>query len=205
MLNIELESFIESITPQMTNGLVFVESDNWVADTNGEKLHFEITLRNLQYASTLQTEAIKHGEHEEEKVKETISNLVKFYDLYAERFNSYNELTKDLLLDIAKKSKSEKDRLSKEMEFQSEVTTHFSKLTTIYKKLSLLASEDRVVIPTHDNVRIPLVMAMQVEELFPKVKQLIEKQDAELHPTGVPTESDELDEDISGRSEEEEA
>lgn len=180
-LHEEVEAALEAYEPQLLNSLGLVTEENWVWSDDRKdtfELQFQLTKRNLTFAQQLQTLAITHNNSTHERVVDVVNRLISLYDIFKERYNEYNISSAEIIRGIKEKQKEKgKKTLSVELEvkFQSDVAEAYSKLTALYKKINNLASDDRIIIPTFNDVPIPLVMREQMEEAFPNIKPFLEK------------------------------
>jgi hypothetical protein len=187
-LHKEVEALIEAVEPQLKGGLVIVENEDWTASFNRSEsfdLQYMLTANNLEHAIQLQTLALKHNDHQKDRVLEVIFSLCRFFDIMQERYLSYFHNSEQRLLNLiqkkkAKESSSEtkKSTLSAaeiEMKFQGELTKKYQKLVNLHKKLLTLSDETSLDVQLYGDAKTPFMMASQMEDIFPQIRLHIEK------------------------------
>lgn len=206
-LPIEVESLIETITPQLENTYALITLDDWSTIENmdareaSHALHYTLTDRNVSYALQLQTLASTNAVVQHERVESMIKKLIEFYDIYKSRVDIYYATQKtelDRLLSERADTAGTKRRTSKktktlsvaetEVKFQSTLSAGMLKLTGKFKKILAITDPSRITVETFNNTPIPLAMKIITEQSFPAITDLIQKRRDEA--TSSPSQAD---------------
>jgi hypothetical protein len=192
-LPIEIESLIETISPQLENTYALISLDDWstienmVAREASHALHYTITDRNISYALQLQTLASAHAEIENPLVVSLMAKLIEFYDIYKSRVDVYYEtqkaeLDKLLAAKAEAKTSGRKPRASKglsqaesEVKFQSTLSAGMLKLSAKYKKILSITDTSKVTVETFNSTPIPLAMKVITEEAYPAITEILKR------------------------------
>jgi hypothetical protein len=192
-LPIEIESLIETISPQLENTYALISLDDWstienmVAREASHALHYTLTDRNVSYALQLQTLASAHAEIENPLVIGMMAKLVEFYDIYKSRVDVYYEtqkaeLDKLLAAKAVAKTSGRKPRSSKglsqaesEVKFQSTLSAGMLKLSAKYKKILSITDTSKVTVETFNSTPIPLAMKVITEEAYPAITEILKR------------------------------
>jgi hypothetical protein len=192
-LPIEIESLIETISPQLENTYALISLDDWstienmVAREASHALHYTLTDRNVSYALQLQTLASAHAEIENPLVVGMMAKLVEFYDIYKSRVDVYYEtqkaeLDKLLAAKAVAKTSGRKPRSSKglsqaesEVKFQSTLSAGMLKLSAKYKKILSITDTSKVTVETFNSTPIPLAMKVITEEAYPAITEILKR------------------------------
>jgi hypothetical protein len=192
-LPIEIESLIETISPQLENTYALISLDDWstienmVAREASHALHYTLTDRNVSYALQLQTLASAHAEIENPLVVGMMAKLVEFYDIYKSRVDVYYEtqkaeLDKLLAAKAVAKTSGRKPRASKglsqaesEVKFQSTLSAGMLKLSAKYKKILSITDTSKVTVETFNSTPIPLAMKVITEEAYPAITEILKR------------------------------
>lgn len=192
-LPIEIESLIETISPQLENTYALISLDDWstienmVAREASHALHYTLTDRNVSYALQLQTLASAHAEIENPLVIGMMAKLVEFYDIYKSRVDVYYEtqkaeLDKLLAAKAVAKTSGRKPRASKglsqaesEVKFQSTLSAGMLKLSAKYKKILSITDTSKVTVETFNSTPIPLAMKVITEEAYPAITEILKR------------------------------
>jgi hypothetical protein len=192
-LPIEIESLIETISPQLENTYALISLDDWstienmVAREASHALHYTLTDRNISYALQLQTLASAHAEIENPLVIGMMAKLVEFYDIYKSRVDVYYEtqkaeLDKLLAAKAVAKTSGRKPRASKglsqaesEVKFQSTLSAGMLKLSAKYKKILSITDTSKVTVETFNSTPIPLAMKVITEEAYPAITEILKR------------------------------
>jgi hypothetical protein len=192
-LPIEIESLIETISPQLENTYALISLDDWstienmVAREASHALHYTLTDRNISYALQLQTLASAHAEIENPLVVGMMAKLVEFYDIYKSRVDVYYEtqkaeLDKLLAAKAVAKTSGRKPRASKglsqaesEVKFQSTLSAGMLKLSAKYKKILSITDTSKVTVETFNSTPIPLAMKVITEEAYPAITEILKR------------------------------
>lgn len=206
-LPIEVESLIETITPQLENTYALITLDDWSMIENmdareaSHALHYTLTDRNVSYALQLQTLASNSSVVEHERVENMIKKLIEFYDIYKSRVDVYYAIQKNQLdrllseradANLTTKRNAKKTRTlsvaETEVKFQSTLSAGMLKLTGKFKKILAITDPSRITVETFNSTPIPLAMKVITEQAYPAITDLIKKRRDEA--TSSPSQAD---------------
>lgn len=206
-LPIEVESLIETITPQLENTYALITLDDWSMIENmdareaSHALHYTLTDRNVSYALQLQTLASNNSVVEHERVENMIKKLIEFYDIYKSRVDVYYAIQKNQLdrllseradANLTTKRNAKKTRTlsvaETEVKFQSTLSAGMLKLTGKFKKILAITDPSRITVETFNSTPIPLAMKVITEQAYPAITDLIKKRRDEA--TSSPSQAD---------------
>ena len=181
-LSLEVKNYMSNYKEALEKELSYVKSKNWALEEDvftRDKIHKRqklITERNL--VKLKHFAKITEDLRTFKTVQSFISILNEFMDIYIERFENcailydwttYEETKSHLMED-------EIDKLiDDEAGFQSEALDNVNKFRLEVKKLNLDNSLDSVDVPIYGDTPIPLIMRNHVEELYPMIKEYLNR------------------------------
>lgn len=188
-LPLEIESFIETVEKQIDASLAFVTSEDWSRlDNLYEKIdvhnmQYLFVERNVKFAEDLSSKASKQGLLSDKKVKATLHKLLEIFSIYEQRYEYY--ITHMDYMGIIEKRRGAKTQsevarkkrtklMDDEIKFQSDISVKIINLRTKVKEISLLDSTETVVIPTFNDIPIPLAMKDAFIRKVPQLKEILE-------------------------------
>ena len=174
----EVKIYMEDYRKALEKELSYVEANNWSADVNvfsrakKEKRQRLITTRNLA--------KLKYFVQASEDVKEFktvqsfISLLVKFIDIYIDRFDRCSDLYDWTIYEEKYSHLPEKElgeKIDNEIEFQSEVLSIVNNLRLSVQQMDLDDTNKIIDLPIYADIPAPFMLRNKFEKLYPKLKQ----------------------------------
>lgn len=162
--------------------LSYVKGKNWAVEeytharSKAHKRQKLITERNL--AKLKHFAGITEDQRKFKTVQSFIATLVEFIDIYIERYENCTVLYDWTTYEETKSHLTPEeieDLIDDEAEFQSEVLDIVNKFRLEVKKLNLDENLENIEVPIYGDTPIPLIMRKQVEELYPIIKEYMNK------------------------------
>lgn len=179
ILSTETESLLITLSNVINKELKFISDNrnNWVDIADDKKkysmhdLHFLLTKRNIEYADKLFAIAIKNGDENNPKVKSTLKELSKFFNIYEKNYSRYINM-----YDLSKILESMDDNsvnIKTELGFQSDITKNLAGLRDVMLKISRFDDKSSITIPIFNNRPVPFLMSETFEDKYPQLKELM--------------------------------
>ena len=176
-LNSEVESYLKRVLPQAKKELKYNKNEDWSkiksvpTRENVYKIQDLLVHRNIETALKLYKLA---GEDVKNKrVKDSLAILVEFFTILDERYSSMIEEFDWTTFKLDEKDANK--RVEEEVKFQSGVLDDINKYEIKLKSINFGDESDDVSVSFYGNIPAPLMMSSMIEEIYPEVKEAVNK------------------------------
>ena len=179
-LNYEIQDFIETSLDPLKNEYNFIKKSDWTKAVNDKAKEREYNILHLITQRALKTakdlNAIAKNDLAHPAVKEVMDLCKSVYDIYEKYYSEYTKAQKwENFLDEGK----DLTAMELEMRFQNDLRDQLNTHKRNVRSINFGDIEDRVEVRTFNDTPLPLFMRDLVEEKFPEVKELLDKQKSE--------------------------